>query len=218
MNNIEADSGVSQFNQILEILGKLQERCEEIDKKVDAIIQSGYAAGGGKGGNFMQIDDKVGYLNQNCQPTIQVSIVEFINTQMNQENYEMLMKHDIVDILRGNRCIYEVSVSYILKMIEESSEKKWIYAFPFQKYVLYVWNQDKISWDKLTSKGLEDLFNMIQLRLLETYSSMVMDTDHYMLSNIDLVESCGKLYVDNFSKKQMDFKKMIFKLFDCSIV
>ena len=214
MNNIVADSGVSQFNQILEILGKLQERCEEIDKKVDAIIQSGSGCGGGTaGGNFVQIDDKVGYLNQNCQPTIRVPIVEFVNTQMNQESYEMLMKHDIVDILRGNRCIYEVSVSYILKMIEESSEKKWIYAFPFQKYVLYVWNQDKISWDKLTSKGLEDLFNMIQLRLLETYSSMVMDTEHYMLSNIDLVESCGKLYVDNFTKKQMEFKKMIFQLF-----
>ncbi len=214
MSNIETtlDCGVSQFNQILEILGKLQERCEEIDKKVGSLIQSGCVAGGGKDGNFMQIDDKVGYLNQTCQPTIRVSIVEFVNTQMNQDNYEGLMKTDIVDILRGNRCIYEVSVSYISKMMEEQ-ESKWIYAFPFQKYILYVWNQDKISWDKLTAKGLEDLFNIIQLQLLETYSSMVMDTDHYMLSNIDLVESCGKLYVDNFSKKQMEFKKMIFNLF-----
>ena len=204
------------LNQILDMLGKLQQRCEAIDQKVDTILQSGCAVGGGGGmggGNFMQIDDKVDYLNQNCKPTIQCSLVEFVNNQMNQENYVSLMKHNIVDILRGNRCIYEVSVSYILKMIEESSEKKWIYAFPFQKYILYVWNQDKISWDKLTTKGLEDLFNMIQLRLLETYSSMVVDIDHYMLSNIDLVESCGNLYVDNFSKKQMDFKKMIFQLF-----
>ena len=206
------------MNQILYVLGKLQERCEAIDQKVDTIIQSGNAVGSGMGrggmgsGNFMQIDDKVEYLNQNCRPTIQCSLVEFVNTQMNTENYNSLMKKDIVDILRGNRCIYEVSVSYISNMIEEQ-ENKWIFAFPFQKYILYVWNQDKISWDKLSSKGLEDLFNIIQLRLLETYSSMVIDTENYMLSNIDLVESCGKLYVDNFAKKQVDFKKMIFQLF-----
>ena len=212
------DCGDPLLNQILDILGKLQQRCEAIDQKVDTIIQSGCAVGSGMGrggmggGNFMQIDDKVEYLNQNCKPTIQCSLVEFVNTQLNAENYNSLMKKDIVDILRGNRCIYEVSVSYISNMIEEQ-ENKWIFAFPFQKYILYVWNQDKISWDKLSSKGLEDLFNIIQLRLLETYSSMVIDTENYMLSNIDLVESCGKLYVDNFAKKQVDFKKMIFQLF-----
>ena len=85
-----------------------------------------------------------------------------------------------------------------------------LYVFSYQKYILYYWNQDKLSWDKMSQELLNKLFNLIQQHILNIYSNII-SIDDIRLKKIDLVECGSNLYVDNFDKKYSDFKKMIFQ-------
>jgi hypothetical protein len=98
-------------------------------------------------------------------------------------------------------------------MNEQFEKIHSLYAFPYQKYVLYYWDTEKLSWDKMKQDVLNKIFNLIQQHILNNFSNLISNKSDVRLKQIDLVECGSNLYVDNFDKKYNEFKKTIFQEF-----
>jgi hypothetical protein len=85
-----------------------------------------------------------------------------------------------------------------------------LYAFPFQKNTIYMWNHDKQSWDKMNQVTMKSIFELVQRKLIALYNSLRLQNDEGLLA-FDLIECGMYLYEDGFEKKYNDFKKMIFQ-------
>ena len=202
----------TQFVVIHNSLKTIDSRLNNIEKQTNLIKQTNI-----KKDNqcFVKIEDKIDFLNQNYKPTISCDFLTFIHNELSKEKYQNMIYKDIISILHGEQTIYEVSANYICIIANETMNEQFenihsMYVFSYQKYILYYWNQDKLSWDKMNQDLLNKLFNLIQQHILNLYSHII-NTDDSQLKNIDLIECGSYLYVDNFNKKYNDFKKTIFQ-------
>jgi len=203
----------TKFDILFQKLTFLEKKCETIEnimKKNHSKQTNSFESG------ISGSQDKIEYLNINCKPIINCSVLNFVHHQLSNESVQSMMRDDIIQILKGSRTLYEISKKYIYTMAKEINTDNfetlyWIYAFPSQKYVLYYWNHDKLSWDKMNKDMLNKLFNLIQQHILNQYSIIISHKNNPILNGIDLVETGSKLYVDDFEKKYTDFKKMIYQ-------
>lgn len=162
--------------------------------------------------SFQKIEDKIDYLNKNYNNVINKDIISYLNEMLLNENYIENIKNDIILILRKNTCIYDVIAKNISIFVEDNNHSfKWIFVFPFQKNILYFWNNNKQSWDKMNKQTLLDLFNLFQKHILRLFSIMNSEEDD-RLRDIDIIECGENLYVNNFDSKYNDFRKKIFNL------
>ena len=203
----------TKFDILFQKLTFLEKKCETIEnimKKNHSKQTNSFESG------ISGSQDKIEYLNINCKPIINCSVLTFVHNKLSNESVQSMMRDDIIQILKGSRTLYEISKKYIYTMAKEINTDNfetlyWIYAFPSQKYVLYYWNHDKLSWDKMNKDMLNKLFNLIQQHILNQYSIIISHKNNPILNGIDLVETGSKLYVDDFEKKYTDFKKMIYQ-------
>jgi hypothetical protein len=82
----------------------------------------------------------------------------------------------------------------------------YLYVFPFQKGIIYIWNHDKTTWEKSNQKTLKTIFETLQLKVVQTYNKLYTSGD----LKCDNVEVAEYIFVDNFDKKYNDFRKSLF--------
>ena len=161
---------------------------------------------------YHNIEDKIDHLNKNCIPMIKNDVLTFLNNILSQDWFIQKIEQDIIFILKNTVNIYDIIAQYINDIeTNENIQEKWIFVFPFQKNVLYYWNNEKQSWDKMSKNYLLKMFHLFQKNILSLYTEMV-NTDDERFNDIDIIECGSHLYEDNFDKKYLDFKKKIFNV------
>ena len=199
------DLCVTQFGLLHEMVTAIDKRCGELDVKLQAVVDAGSGGGGGGGaGPFVKIEDKIDFLNKSKNNVIDESILSFV-----LRCAEVREDH-VVAILKGNATIYEI-ISQCIAVLYVDSSQDFLFAFGFQKYVLYYWSAEKMTWDKMDRVMLKSLFEIIQKKLIGVYTKMI-QTKSDAMRGIDIVDNGDKLFVDNFDKKYTDFRKSVFLL------
>lgn len=202
------DLCITQFGLLHEMITTIDRRCGELDVKLQAAIDRGALGGGGGGGGgggaFVKIEDKIDYLNKNKNNVINESILSFV-----LRSVEVREDH-VVAILKGNATIYEI-IAQCMALLYVDSSQDFLFVFGFQKYTLYYWSDDKMTWDKMDRVVLQSLFEIIQKKLIGVYTNMIQNKSDSM-RGIDIVDNGDKLFVDNFEKKYNDFRKAVFLL------
>lgn len=202
------DLCVTQFGLLHEMVTSIDKRCGELDVKLQAVVDAGSGGwgggGGGGGGPFVKIEDKIDFLNKSKNNVIDESILSFV-----LRCAEVREDH-VVAILKGNATIYEI-ISQCIAVLYVDSSQDFLFAFGFQKYVLYYWSAEKMTWDKMDRVMLKSLFEIIQKKLIGVYTKMI-QTKSDAMRGIDIVDNGDKLFVDNFDKKYTDFRKSVFLL------
>ena len=199
------DLCVTQFGLLHEMVTAIDKRCGELDVKLQAVVDAGSGGGGGGGaGPFVKIEDKIDFLNKSKNNVIDESILSFV-----LRCAEVREDH-VVAILKGNATIYEI-ISQCIAVLYVDSSQDFLFAFGFQKYVLYYWSAEKMTWDKMDRVMLKSLFEIIQKKLIGVYTKMIQSKSDAMMG-IDIVDNGDKLFVDNFDKKYTDFRKSVFLL------
>ena len=161
---------------------------------------------------YQNIEDKIDHLNKNCIPTIKNDVLTFLNHILNEDWFIQKIEKDIIFILKNTVNMYDIIAQYINDIeTNENIHEKWIFVFAFQKNMIYYWNNEKQSWDKMSKNYLLKVFHLFQKNILSVYTKMV-NGDDERFYDIDLVECGSNLYEDNFDKKYLDFKKKIFNL------
>ena len=202
-----------QFDKLQSSLKKIDSRLNSVEKQMKQIKKNNTKQC--QDLSVTKIEDKIAFLNQNCQPTFSCDFLTGVHNELSKDKYQTMIHNDIISILNGHQTIYEISCRYICMISKETTNETdeniySLYVFSYQKYILYYWNQDKLSWDKMSQELLNKLFNLIQQHILNIYSNII-SIDDIRFKKIDLVECGSNLYVDNFDKKYSDFKKMIFQ-------
>lgn len=191
---------VAQFGMIRDMITNIDRRCSELDNKLQSVMDK---TSGCSSGTFSKVEDKVDFLNQNKTNVKNMSISDFINKHI------IVFDEDIVNIFKAKKTIYEIATKSILDLYKSSSHD-FVFAFAFQKYTLYFWNEDKMSWDKMDKIVLKNIFEIIQKKLITLYTNLIENNNNH-LKGLDIVENGDKLFVDNFDKKFTEFKKLIFQ-------
>jgi hypothetical protein len=179
------------FNILFSKMDSLTERLSAVETK----IQQGVSFGNNTH-NFQKIENKIDYLNTNVIVNSTCSIFDYLKSL----DY-VLDKSDIQNILRNSTTIYDTIVRILSEL-----EVCYLYAFPFQKGIIYCWNQDKGTWEKTNQKTLKSIFETLQLKVVQQYNSLYTNGQ----IQCDNVEVAEYIFVDNFDKKYNDFRKTLF--------
>ena len=147
--------------------------------------------------NFTKIEDKLDYLN-NKIPNIKTNVFSYLKDKC------IITKEMVKNIINNTNNILN-TITDILISINENNEK-YLFIFAFQKSVIYYWNHEKQTWDKLTQTELIKILEVIQLKIIEIYNEIV--TENIDNDEIDFIEIGEFIYVD-FNKKYNDTKKML---------
>lgn len=211
----------NQFGMITQMITDVNTKVNGLEKSIQVLQENvkaipvvcggggGGGSGGGGGMNFTKIENKVDYLNQHFSNNVTLplhysTLLDFIYGETPIQN------SDIVQILKGNTTIYETCSLCIIELVDVSIEQlKFLHAFPFQKNVIYFWNHDKPSWDKLGNAELKKIFEVLQRKMIHLFNKMIQEEDE-SIHNIDLVDCGERLFDENFDRKASDFKKLIF--------
>ena len=154
--------------------------------------------------NFENIEDKVDFLNKKVQH-IDMSIISYINENCTID------KEDVNNIIHKKVTINNI-ICDILYNLNQDTNKKFIFTFKFQKYIIYLWNEDKQTWDKSTPSYLKEIFETIQKKIIFVYNEIVKEYMNNPNHNFDFIESGELIYVD-FDKKMLETKKYLCQLF-----
>ena len=154
--------------------------------------------------NFENIEDKVDFLNKKVQH-IDMSIISYINENCTID------KEDVNNIIHKKVTINN-TICDILYNLNQDTNKKFIFTFKFQKYIIYLWNEDKQTWDKSTPSYLKEIFETIQKKIIFVYNEIVKEYMNNPNHKFDFIESGELIYVD-FDKKMLETKKYLCQLF-----
>lgn len=155
--------------------------------------------------NFTSIEDKIQYLNENIKH-IDNDIFLFIKDKI------IFRDIDIANIISKKQNMLSVISEKLYNINKESSNKnktQFLYTYAFQKNTIYFWNQDKTSWDKLTTVLFKELIEKIQKIIINKYNEYISKND-----NIDFIEIGEYFYMNLNDKKVNDTKKLLFQKFN----
>ena len=71
----------------------------------------------------------------------------------------------------------------------------------------------KITWEKISTNNLKQIFNIIQQQLVMTYNGLIkqlQQENKFHLKSAVFMENGGLIFADDFDKKYKDFKKILF--------
>jgi len=204
----------TNFELLNSSMKKIESRVNGVEKQMKLMNKTTQC----QSPSLEKIEDKIGFLNQNCQPVFSCDFLTFLHNELSKDKYQTMINNDIIHILNGTHSIYEIACRYLCMISKETMNEQFekihsLYAFPYQKYVLYYWDTEKLSWDKMKQDVLNKIFNLIQQHILNNFSNLISNKSDVRLKQIDLVECGSNLYVDNFDKKYNEFKKTIFQEF-----
>jgi len=195
-----------RFETIEKELTEIKLNCEQLETR----IMTGGGIGGigtGGGANGITIvtsisspEEKIKVLNESTNIAKQEDFVEALETRCRIE------ESNIYSILSGKMSIYEIIVE-IIHEFDSEGDAKYIYAFSSPKSVIYMWNNKKISWAKMSKAQLQSIFTIIQMKIITKYQ-FIMNNDSRVKK--ECVDNGDLIYVDNFDKKYSEFRKMLF--------
>ena len=197
----------TKINGIEKSILDLQENVKTIETTVHT--NGVYGNGSGINMNFSKIENKVDYLNQHFSskvtfPLHYTNVMDFIYGETPIKN------EDIIQILKGNTTIYETCSLRIVELVDVYIDQlKFLHVFPFQKNIIYFWNHEKPSWDKVGNIELKKIFENLQKKMIQLFNQLIQREDDSILA-IDIVDCGERLFDQNFDKKATDFKKLIF--------
>lgn len=187
--------------------GSIEGELKDLEKKVSGGGMDFVGVGPGAGANFMKIEDKIAYLNSttnHIQESLSKHLLKHIEIKKEDVLHVLAKKYNIYQVI--SQCVCE----HVVMMKEEGGGVHVLYVFPFQKNAVYMWNDEKQSWDKMNQASLKILFEVVQKKLLQCYNDLrqINDAD---LNQLDLIECGMYLYEDGFEKKYNEFRKMVFQ-------
>ena len=185
-------------------ISSISKKCDNIERQIkNSNDQKGGAGGITLINTLTSGEESIKHLNSLTNFENQQDLKETINN-----NCEIESKY-VYKILNSNITIYDYIIE-LLYVIENNNNSKYIIALPSTKNVLYYWNYEKKSWNKLTKQCLKELFDLFQLKIIQKYQKMLNEDNNLKKT---CVESGELIYVDNFEKKYNDFKKDLFARF-----
>ena len=185
---------ISKFDNLETKIDNIENRCKNIENLVKQTFNG----------------------NSSLLSTNNNDIIKYLNEKMNkegQEDFRVILNskceiddRSVYDILDGTITIYEKMIN----VIHEQNEMVDCVYFVVQSNNLYYWNNDKNTWSKINKVYLKELFDILRYKIIQKYQML-------MLTNIKLKHECVEkgdaIYVDNFEKKNPEFKKgLISKL------
>ena len=218
---------LTQFEELSKKVDDVDRKCSTLDTKVSGLVaKSGMVGGMGGMGNFVSIENKTDYLNHHFGSVALSSapFLPFIQREIG------VSETDVEMILKGSASIYDVVADRLVELVEKYADtQRFLYAFAFQKQVLYYWNQggDRDpcgswygggegrgasgggTWEKMGNKEACAMFEVVQQKLIQIYTTMIRDK-HDGIRGVDVVEFGHRLFVNNFDTKSADFKKKLF--------
>ena len=219
---------LTQFEELSKKVDDVDQKCSALDAKVSGLVAKSGMGGGmggmGIGGNFVSIENKTDYLNHQFGSVALSSapLLPFIQREIG------VSETDVEMILKGSASIYDVVADRLVELVEKYADtQRFLYAFAFQKQVLYYWNQggDRDpcgswyggdegasgggTWEKMGNKEACAMFEVVQQKLIQIYTTMIRDK-HDGIRGVDVVEFGHRLFVNNFDTKSADFKKKLF--------
>ena len=205
-----------KFDKMTQLITDVHDKVHSLENKVSDMQSSlqdikSKSAISNHEATFTKIENKVDYLNEHLTntgflfPKTHDSILQLIHSET------IIQETDVQQILKGHVDIYELFANRIGDLVESYRGKcSFLYAFAFQKYVIYFWNQEKISWDKASdSKELKHIFEVLQQKTITLYNIMIQKSNP-LLAGIDIIECAENLFDNRFEKKCLNFKKNIF--------
>ena len=143
--------------------------------------------------------------------------IKLLNEQTAHENQEDLLtamrnnliieKSGIYSIVEEQITIYEYVAETAYNFDSEASPRKFIYAFPDTKNVLYYWNNSKKTWSKMNKSVLNDIFLEIQQKIIVKYNELMNEDEKLRKESI---ESGDLIYVNDFEKNIANSEKFYF--------
>ena len=107
--------------------------------------------------------------------------------------------------------MYDIIIQFLYHLYKEQ-EISFCYVFPFQKNTFYFWNQEKLSWDKMTQQILKNIFEIVQQKIIQLFNKLIVEKNPN-LNHYDIVEKGSLLFANNFDQKYQDIKKSMFQQF-----
>lgn len=136
---------LTQFEELSKKVDDVDQKCSALDAKVSGLVaksgmggMGGGMGGMGIGGNFVSIENKTDYLNHQFGSVALSSapLLPFIQREIG------VSETDVEMILKGSASIYDVVADRLVELVEKYADtQRFLYAFAFQKQVLYYWNQ-----------------------------------------------------------------------------
>ena len=204
-----SDKCDKQFEILSTKVGTIEDNFEKMQGIMNKLDNCGMNIPNSSGimPNFSKIDNKEEYLNNNVQNVIQCDVLAHLR---NESKKQITYQH-VYDILKRSYTIYEFAAMIIQGIVSEGPH--CLYAFPFQKHVIYHWNHEKITWEKISTNNLKQIFNIIQQQLVMTYNGLIkqlQQENKFHLKSAVFMENGGLIFADDFDKKYKDFKKILF--------
>lgn len=159
--------------------------------------------------SFMNIDNKEEYLNKTIKNVPNTNINSYLRTKISG----YINSHNIYDLLQKKYDIYEFSTNIIQTIIREHNDICCLYAFPFQKNIVYYWNNNKNSWEKIGLTTLRSIFNTIQKCIINSYTNLIkelQENNEFNSKSSLFMENGNTIFDDGFETKNKIFKKMLF--------
>lgn len=192
---------IEKANQIIiDNLEKIKERQNDSNNNISFVNNSP---------SFMNIDNKEEYLNK----TIKNVPNSNITTYLRLKTPEYIKNHNIYDLLKKNYDIYEFSTNIIQTIIREHNDICPLYAFPFQKNIVYCWNNNKNTWEKVGLTVLRGIFNTIQKCIINCYTNLIkelQENNEFKSKSALFMENGNTIFDDGFETKHKIFKKLLF--------
>lgn len=175
----------------------LNSRIDKLETKTNGINSSGP--------NFTKIDNKEEYLNSNIKNVIAMNIDQYLI----QKSKAYVKSQNIYDILNKEYSIYTCVVNVIESIMNDNNEQ-FIFCFPYQKSIIYYWNNNNNTWEKMNQSVLKQIFNGLQKVIITCYNKLIQELQQentFHKVSMKFMESGNYIFVDDFDKKYKLFKK-----------
>ena len=207
------DSLINLLNTINSNVNSLQDYCikqfEEIHSKIEKLETNTLSLQSSNNSlNFTKVENKEEYLNNTIKNVIQCDIIDYLKSKSN----DYITYQNIYDVLNEEYNLYTLIANVIENILVENNEK-CIFCFPYQRSILYYWNHEKQTWEKMNNNILSGIFNTLQKEIINCYKNLIntlKEENAFNQNATKFMETSILLYLNDFEKKSKIFKKQLF--------
>ena len=207
------DSLINLLNTINLNVNNLQDYCikkfEEIHSKIEKLETNVLSVQSSNNSlNFTKVENKEEYLKNTIKNVIQCDIIDYLKSKSN----DYITYQNIYDVLNEEYNLYTLIANIIENILVENNEK-CIFCFPYQRSILYYWNHEKQTWEKMNNDILNGIFNTLQKEIINCYKNLIntlKEENTFHQNATKFMETSILLYLNDFEKKSKIFKKQLF--------
>ena len=201
--NEKHDTLINLLNKLNSNVNNLQDYCikqfEEIHSKIEKLETNVLSVQGSNNSlNFTKVENKEEYLNNTMKNVIQCDIIDYLKSKSN----DYITYQNIYDILNEEYNLYTLIANIIENILVENNEK-CIFCFPYQRSVLYYWNHEKQTWEKMNNDILSKIFNTLQKEIINCYKNLIntlKEQNTFHQNATKFMETSVLLYLNDLKK------------------